>query len=171
MSRKIRSAFAATIVALLACLAIGPAPAGAISAHGNKVDLRVVNNSPVDVTANYCPGGHVNTAYNFNLTHDPCNLITFSTHLDPNGGRFQSFKANPLGVIIRRQHYYTQYFFVRNPSIGKPYIVVNGHSYALVQGELKTVPLAGGASVRLHREGDRNGHKIMTIELIKLRHH
>ncbi|CAB4916940.1 unannotated protein [freshwater metagenome] len=172
MSRKIRSTFAAAIVALLACLAMNPAPAGAVSkTDGNEVNLRVVNNTSEGIDAQFCPNGHVNLAYNFNATHDPCNRISYSKYLHRNGGRNDGFEAGRLGVILRRAKHHGLYFFVRNPVIGKPYIVVNGHTYTMVQGELRTVHVAGGATVRLHREGDRGGKKIMTIELVKQQGH
>ncbi|MDO9410730.1 hypothetical protein [Patulibacter sp.] len=171
MSRKIRSTIAAAIVTILACLAMNPAPAGAISRDGNDVDLRVVNNSSLSGDAQFCPNGHVNISYNFNVTHDPCNIITYSKNLHAHGGEVPSFKAARLGVIMRRHNHHGLYVYVRNPSIGKPYFVVNGHTYTMVAGELRTIHVHGGAIVRLHRQGDSGGRKMMILEIVKMQNH
>jgi hypothetical protein len=168
MSRKIRSTIAAAIVTLLACLAMNPAPASAFSkVDGNDVNLSVWNNTSEGIDAQFCPNGHTNLGYNFNTTPDPCNRITYSTFLHRNGGQSNGFNAARLGVILRRAHHHTLYFFVRNPAVGKPYFVVNGHTYTMVEGELRTVHVAGGAIVKLHRRGDSHGKKLMIIELVK----
>jgi hypothetical protein len=166
MIRRTTQVLTALVAALLATMVL-TAPAGANYTEGNDIDLRVVNNSSTGITAAYCPRGHVSTHYIFGTTHDPCNVTPFVTHISGHGDRYQSYKAPKLGVILRAAHHQTQYFYLRNPSVGLPYMVVNGHTYRLVQGELKTVHVAGG-TVRLHREGDRHGLKIMTIELIKM---
>ncbi len=62
----------------------------------------------------------------------------------------------------------TLYFWVRNPTIGKPFFEINGQQVKMVEGELQTRHV-GVYGVRFHREGDSNAYKEMTIEILSVR--
>jgi hypothetical protein len=157
------------VVALLATSAMAvaiPATANANLTEGVEINMRTVNNGGVGVTAHYCPRGHVSISYKFGTRHDPCNRVTEIHHVHRNGGRF-TYSSNPFGEIIRAEGYHPLYFYARNPSVGRPFIEVNGTTYRMVEGQLTTVHVAG-ATIRLHREGDRDSLKQMTIEVIHM---
>jgi hypothetical protein len=159
-----------SIVALFAALMamVIAAPTGAtVWTRGVDIDMSVYNDSPTPVSAAFCPNGHVSLHYQFGTTHDPCDVTPYVHHLGANGARYNHYRANPVGVIVRAPHHRTLYFYAYNPSVGKPFIEVNGHRYALVEGELKEVPV-DGAIVAFHRHGDRDGYKIMIIQIKRM---
>jgi hypothetical protein len=69
-----------------------------------------------------------------------------------------------MGIVVRATHHRTLYFYPYNPSVGKPFVEVNGHRYSMVEGELRVVHVAG-TTVAFHRHGDRDNHKIMIIQI------
>jgi hypothetical protein len=131
--------------------------------------MRTVNNSSHGVTASVCPLESVSVQYYFGSRRDPCTsspkIVPFTHHLGGGGWRF-TYTSNPFGETISNSHK-TLYFYANNPSVGLPFIEVNGDKVRMVQGELVTRHVSG-ATVRLHREGDRDGHKQMTIEIISM---
>ncbi|MEO9120537.1 MAG: hypothetical protein ABI355_15770 [Solirubrobacteraceae bacterium] len=132
---------------------------------GVKIAMRTVNNSPHGITASSCPTGYIDTDYKFGTHNSLCKYFLDHHHLSGGGGRF-TYTSNPFGETIRYKHK-TLYFYARNPSVGLPFIEVNGDKVSMVEGELVTRHVSG-ATVRLHREGDREGHKQMTIEIISM---
>jgi len=164
-TRAFRVSIVSLVAALMATMVIA-APVGANPyTRGNDFDLSIVNDSPTTVSARVCLNGHVSAGYQFGTTHDPCDVTPLvQPHLFGNGGRWNSLEANPIGIIVRAPHHKTLYFYAYNPSIGKPFIEVNGHRYALVEGELKVVPV-DGALVAFHRHGDRDGHKVFLVQI------
>ena len=156
----------AAVVATTLVSVVVPASVTANWTEGKNVSLRVVNNtSNHTISAAYCPRGHVSTSYKFGSREDPCNRITETHHIGRNGGRF-TYTSNPFGVIIRGNGK-TLYFYIRNPSVGKPFIEFNGDKVSLVEGEIQTRH-HGGTTIRLHREGDHSDLKHMTIEVVSL---
>jgi hypothetical protein len=167
-SSKLRVSIVALVAALMASMVIA-APLGAnIVTRGNDFDMSITNDSSTYVSAAYCPNGHVSTHYQFGTAADPCNVTPIvNHHIAAHGGRWNGLKANPMGFVVRAPHHKTLYFYAYNPSIGKPFIEVNGHRYALVEGELKEVPV-DGSIVAFHRHGDREGHKVFIIQIKKM---
>jgi hypothetical protein len=150
----------AALIAAALMLAL-PASAGATT--GVDIAMRTVNNSSATISLGYCP---VITSYNFTADPNPCGRLHYQRYLSAHGDRY-TFTANPFGGIIKQAHHHTLYFYARNPSVGRPFFEVNGHSYSMYAGQIRTVHVAG-ATVELHREGDRDGHKQMTINLIRM---
>ncbi len=165
-------------------LSAAPASVNAnVLIDGVKIAMRTVNNSSHSVTASYCPIGHVTPTNRYNRFNTnfpyPCNFVlpqpaiahvgqhpvAYTHHLAGGGGRF-TYASNPFGETISNSHK-TLAFYAHNPTIGLPYIEFNGEKVHMVQGELVTRH-AIGATVRFHREGDRDGHKQMTIEIISM---
>jgi len=165
-SRKLRVSIVALVAALMAMMIATPTGA-TVYTRGVDIDMSVYNDSPTPVSAAFCPNGHVSIHYQFGTTHDPCNVTPYVHHLGANGARYNGYRANPMGIIVRAPHHKTLYFYAYNPSVGKPFVEVNGHRYALVEGELKEVPV-DGAIVAFHRHGDRDGHKVMIIQIKRM---
>jgi hypothetical protein len=165
-SRSLRVFIASLVVALMAAMVVGSAGAN-LYTRGNDFDLSIVNDSSTPVTAAFCPNGHVSMHYQFGTTHDPCNVTPYVRHLSPRGERYDGYKANPIGIVVRAPGHRTLYFYAYNPSIGKPFMEVNGHRYALVEGEVKEIPV-DGSIVAFHRGGDRDGHKVFLVQIKKV---
>jgi hypothetical protein len=163
-SRMLRVSIVSVIAALMAAMVIAAPTSATIYTRGVDIDMSVYNDSPTSVSAAFCPNGHVSLHYQFGTTHDPCDVTTYVHHLHAGGARYNGYRANPLGVIVRAPHHKTLYFYAYNPSVGKPFVEVNGHRYALVEGELKVVPV-DGALVAFHRHGDRENHKVIIIQI------
>jgi hypothetical protein len=163
-SRSLRLSIVAVVVALMAIVIAAPAGANNYT-RGNDFDLSVTNDSATAVTASVCLNGHVSFHYQFGTTHDPC-LVTPIVHpyLEGHGGHWKGLKANPMGIIVRAPGHKTLYFYAYNPSVGKPFLEVNGHRYALVEGEVKVIPV-DGSLVAFHRGGDRDGHKVILVQI------
>lgn len=160
-----RKIFLALLAAALVLMAVS-APVNAVKLdRGVKIAIRMVNNSKTRISAAYCPLGHVSIQYKFGTRHDPCNQVTYTHRLNGGGDRY-TYTANPVGIVVTGNHK-TLYFYARNPAIGKPFFEINGQKVSMVEGELATRH-AVGATVRFHREGDRDGHKQMTIEIISM---
>ena len=159
LSRTLKLSTAALAAAVMAT--VMAAPAGANYTKGVDVDLSIVNHSPHAISAAFCPRGHVSISYQFGTREDPCNVTPYIHHLSA-GDRYGGYKANPIGIVVRGHNRKTLYFYVRNPSLGKPFFEVNGHKYTMVEGELRHIHVAG-ANIELHRQGDRDKHKIMII--------
>jgi hypothetical protein len=157
------------VVALTAVAMFAQAtPANASYINGVDIELKTDNNSATAVSASFCPRGHVNINYQSGLVADPCNVITEVHHIAANGGWYGPFTANPIGVVVRAPHHRTLYLYTRNPFIGAVFFEVNGHKVTMVEGQVTRVATAGGGIVELQRPGDRNGHKIMVINIIKM---
>lgn len=157
-----------TLVALLvaAFVMTVPASVGAVP-YANDILLRVVNSSDTAVTMSYCPGGHVSMAYKVGSRTDPCDRVTETARLEPNGGVRQSGAGvNPFGVIMRVKGI-TVYMYASNPAIGKPFFEVDGQKVSMVEGQLTTVH-SKGTTIRLHRRGDSDSKKIMIIEIMSI---
>lgn len=163
-SRKLRVSIVSLVFALLATMLIASPTSATVYTRGNDFDMSITNDSSTPITAAYCPNGHVSIHYQFGTTHDPCNVTPYVRHIGANGDRYNGYRANPVGIVVRAPHHKTLYFYAYNPSVGKPFVEVNGHRYALVEGELKVVPV-DGALVAFHRHGDREGHKVFIIQI------
>jgi hypothetical protein len=164
--RPLRVSIVSLFVVLAAAMIATPVSA-TVYTRGVDIDMSVYNDSPTAITAAFCPNGHVSLHYQFGTTHDPCDVTPYVHHLGPNGPRYNGYRANPMGIIVRAPHHKTLYFYAYNPSVGKPFVEVNGHRYALVEGELKEVPV-DGSIVAFHRHGDRDGHKVFIIQIKRL---
>lgn len=163
-SKSLRMSFVAIVAALMAMVIAAPAGANNYT-RGNDFDMSITNDSATPISAAYCPNGHVSIHYQFGTAADPCNVTPIVNHyINANGGRWNGLKANPMGFVVRAPGHKTLYFYAYNPSVGKPFLEVNGHRYALVEGELKVVPV-DGALVAFHRHGDRDGHKVFIIQI------
>ncbi|MBS1895093.1 MAG: hypothetical protein JST59_27655 [Actinobacteria bacterium] len=159
--------FVALVAALMAMVIAAPVGANPYT-RGNDFELSIVNDSTTNVSAAACLNGHVSLHYQFGTTADPCDVTPLvQPHLWAGGTRWNNLTANPIGIIVRAPHHKTLYFYAYNPSIGKPFVEVNGHRYALVEGELKEVPV-DGAIVAFHRHGDRDGHKVFLIQIKRM---
>src|SRR4051812_31400247 len=91
--------FAALSVAALTSVAAS-APANANVTEGNNVYLSVWNHSSTDVSAAYCPKGHVSIHYKFGTNPNPCSVTPFIHFMHAHGGRFDDYHANPVGVVV-----------------------------------------------------------------------
>jgi hypothetical protein len=165
-NRSLSVFIASLVVALMATMVVGSAGAN-VYTRGNDFDMSVVNDSSTPVSAAFCPNGHVSIHYQFGTTHDPCNVTPYVHHLGAHGARYNGYKANPIGIIVRAPGHKNLYFYAYNPSVGKPFIEVNGHRYALVEGEVKEVPV-DGAIVAFHRGGDRDGYKVFLVQIKRM---
>ncbi|MCW3039314.1 MAG: hypothetical protein JWM31_1219 [Solirubrobacterales bacterium] len=87
--------------------------------------------------------------------------------LHAHGGRWNDYTANPMGVIVRAANHHTFYFYLFNPSAGRPYVIVNGHKLTMVEGQETHMAVSGGL-VAFHRRGDSGGHKQMMIEILRM---
>src|SRR4051795_3150089 len=159
--------FAALFVAGLISVAAS-APANANVTEGNNVYLSVWNHSSTDVSAAYCPKGHVSIHYKFGTNPNPCSVTPFIQFMHAHGGRFDDYHANPVGVVVTAPSTNKSfYFYVRNPSIGLPFVEANGHVLTMVQGQETHMVVAGGL-IAFHRRGDYYGDKEMIIEILRM---
>lgn len=163
-SRMLRASIVSLVAALMAMMIATPAGADPSYIRGVDIDMSVYNDSPTPISAAFCPNGHVSIHYQFGTAQDPCNVTPYVHHLGANGARYNGYRANPMGIVVRATHHRTLYFYAFNPSVGKPFVEVNGHKYTMVEGELRVVHVAG-ATVAFHRHGDRDRHKIMIIQI------
>ena len=157
------------LIALSAALLLGTAVASPVRANlteGNEINISVWNNSSHSMTAAFCPRGHVSISYKFGTRSDPCNITPYIHHFGRTPAQYTYGEVNPVGVVVRGNGK-VLYFYARNPSIGRPFFEVNGQKITFVEGELKTVHVAG-AVVKLHRRGDVHGVKQMIIEIAGL---
>jgi hypothetical protein len=160
----------ALLVAALTALTMS-ATAGA-AAYATDMRVQVWDNTHRSMTADFCPGGHVNINYQSGITHDPCNRITYTHHYAHYGAHNEFDGVNPLGIIDKSGGR-TWYCYARNPAIGKPFFICNGHKVELVEGEILTRHI-DGATIRFHRGGDTptglhtEGRKNMLLEFTSL---
>src|SRR4051794_35247291 len=164
--RKTLKVSAALLVAGLMSVALS-APANGNVTEGVDINLTVKNSSSTAVSAGYCPRGHVSIHYKFNTHHNPCSVYSFVHPMHANGGHWNDYKSNPFGVVVTAPNHHTFYFYLRNPSIGRPFIEANGNKLTMVEGQETHMALAGG-TVAFHRRGDSNGNKQMIIDIIKM---
>jgi hypothetical protein len=166
LSRSLKTS-AALLVAGLISVALC-APANANVTEGNQVNLSVWNNSAVNVSAAYCPKGHVSIHYKFGTNPNPCSVTPFVHWMHARGGRYDDYHANPVGVVVTAPSTNKSfYFYVRNPSVGLPFIEANGHHLTMVEGQETHMVVAGGL-IAFHRRGDYYGEKEFIIEILRM---
>jgi hypothetical protein len=166
-SKSLRVSIVAVLAALMVLVIAASAGANNYT-RGNDFDTSITNDSATPISAAYCPNGHVSISYQFGTRADPCNVTPIVNHyIGPHGGQWKGLKANPQGFVVRAAGHKTLYFYAYNPSVGKPFLEVNGHRYALVEGEVKEIPVDGSV-VAFHRGGDVNGHKVILIQIKRI---
>jgi hypothetical protein len=159
--------FAALLVAGLISAAVS-ASANANVTEGNNVYLSVWNHSSTGVSAAYCPKGHVSIHYKFGTNPNPCSVTPFVHWMHAHGGRFDDYHANPVGVVVTAPSTNRSfYFYVRNPSVGLPFVEANGHHLTMVEGQETHMVVAGGL-IAFHRRGDIGGRKQFIIEILRM---
>jgi hypothetical protein len=156
--------FVAAVVAVAMFAQSTPAPASnAPSNLGRNIELTTHNNGSTTVAATFCP-------WHATAASDPsgCPSTPTGGHLSAHGGKIGPYTANPIGAVIRATAHRAVYVYARNPSIGPVWFQVNGHRVNMVEGQVTRVATAGGGIIELQRPGDRNRHKIMVINIIKM---
>jgi hypothetical protein len=144
------------------------ASANANVTEGNPIDLSVWNHSSEGVLAGYCPKGHVSIHYKFGTHHNPCNVTSEIHQLHAHGGKFSGGGANPAGVVVTSNTTHKSfYFYVRNPSVGLPFVEANGHHLTMVEGQETHMVVASGL-IAFHRRGDIGGRKQIIIEILRM---
>jgi hypothetical protein len=167
MFRKSLKVAIALLVAGLFSMA-ATATANANYTEGNEINLSVWNHSSHSVLAGYCPNGHTSIHYKFGTHHNPCSVTSEIHRLHAHGGRFDNFEANPIGVVVTSNTNGKSFFFyLRNPSVGLPFVEANGHHLTMVEGQETHMVVAGGL-IAFHRRGDVHGVKQFIIEILRM---
>ncbi|MCW2992493.1 MAG: hypothetical protein JWM73_3087 [Solirubrobacterales bacterium] len=165
-----RKSLKVAVALLVAGLFAGAAsaPVNANVTEGNPIDLSIWNNSSEGVRLGYCPRGHVSIHYKFGTHHNPCNVTSEIHQLHARGGKFKGGGANPAGAVATSNTTHKSFFFyVRNPSVGRPFIEANGHHLTMVEGQETHMVVAGGL-IAFHRRGDVGGRKQFIIEILRM---
>jgi hypothetical protein len=144
-----------------------------------SISIGVRNSSKMPIQVEWCPNGHVSSAYQFGTNYDPCSVVTETYNVEP-GGRHIFANANPAGLIIQPAYPTGKnsigarekilYFYVSNPYVGLPFFRAQGEKISLSAGEERfhKTDTVDVAFKRFHDE-DRNGEsvKLMRIEIRK----